>query len=226
VELHVANARFSENRAQRALVAAGRLHGDKRRAGSRNPSRQSFRDVGDPFDMPRPGPANVDPTLRNIHPDKNFAAIALHRAPGQSEISSIGRRAGLHTGVKAQTTVRASDRDAGGSETATVFQDQPTVGAPAGVPIPTRMGATPCNPLGTAVRGHGAASDATGARLSSPTRSELPPMNADPPSGPATKAQAHAGEPDTESKDSRQQRNSLSSSRTFHDDGRAGAASS
>jgi hypothetical protein len=49
-------------------------------------------------------------------------------------------------------------------------------------------------PPGTAVRGPGAASDAAGARstrlcdeLSWPTRSELTPMNADPPGGPATK---------------------------------------
>ena len=38
-------------------------------------------------------------------------------------------------GVKAHTTVRVSDRDAVGSEMATVFQDQSTIGAPAGVPI-------------------------------------------------------------------------------------------
>jgi hypothetical protein len=51
-------------------------------------------------------------------------------------------------------------------------------------------------------------------------------MNADPPGGAATKLRRTLEKPDTGSKDSRQQRNSLSSSRTFHDDGRAGAASS
>jgi hypothetical protein len=58
--------------------------------------------------------------------------------PGK--LKKLGRRAGLHTGVKAQTTVRASDRDAGGSEMATVFQDHSTIGEPAGVPILTRTG--------------------------------------------------------------------------------------
>ena len=36
---------------------------------------------------------------------------------------------------RAQTTVRVSDRDAGGSEMATVSSDQSTIGEPAGVPI-------------------------------------------------------------------------------------------
>jgi hypothetical protein len=43
----------------------------------------------------------------------------------------------LHAGVTAQTTVRVSDRDAGGSEMATVSSDQSTIGEPAGVPILT-----------------------------------------------------------------------------------------
>src|ERR1700722_16490105 len=38
---------------------------------------------------------------------------------------------------RAQTTVRVSDRDAGGSEMATVSSDQSTTGEPAGVPILT-----------------------------------------------------------------------------------------
>jgi hypothetical protein len=63
----------------------------------------------------------------------------LHCAPGQIE-PDLGRRARLHTGVKAQTTVRASDRDAGGSEMATVFQDPSTIGEPAGVPSLFRTG--------------------------------------------------------------------------------------
>jgi hypothetical protein len=57
----------------------------------------------------------------------------LHRIPMQTEIE-LGRHAGLHTGVKAPTTVRVSDRDADGSEMATVSRDQSTIGVPAGVP--------------------------------------------------------------------------------------------
>ena len=135
MQLHIANARFRERRTERALVPPGRLHADKRRPRPRDPRRKGLRGVGDPFDLPRAREANVDPSLRDIHSDKIFAAMALHRAPGRSENKKPWSHAGLHTGVKAQTTVRVSDRDAGGSEMATVFQDQPTIGAPAGVPI-------------------------------------------------------------------------------------------
>jgi hypothetical protein len=98
---------------------------------------------------------------------------------------------------------------------------------------PSERGILQRHPPGTTVRGHDAASDAAGERS---TRLLRRTLVADP-VGIASderrssrrsgaEAQAHAGEPDTESKDSRQQRSSLSSSRTFHDDGRAGAASS
>jgi hypothetical protein len=135
VQLDIANARFRERRTERAFVTSGRLHADKRRPRPRDPRRKGLRGVGDPSDMPRPREANVDPGLRNIHPDKNFAAIALHRAPGRSENKSLGRTPDCIRASKAQTTVRVSDRDAGGSEMATVFEDQSTIGAPAGVPI-------------------------------------------------------------------------------------------
>jgi hypothetical protein len=140
VELHIANARFSERRTQPALVTPGRLHGDARRPGLRDPGRQGLRGVGDPFDLPRPAPANVDPSFRNIHPDKNFAAIALHRAPGQSERRPLVGTPDCIRASRAQTAVRVSDRDAGGSEMATVVQDQSTIGAPAGVPSSTKDG--------------------------------------------------------------------------------------
>lgn len=82
MQLHIANARFGERRTERVLVTPGRLHADKPRPRPRDPRRKGLRGVGDVFDLPRPGEANVDPGLRNIHSDKIFAAIALHRAPG------------------------------------------------------------------------------------------------------------------------------------------------
>jgi hypothetical protein len=147
VDLHVTDARLGESPTQSPCVTAGRLHGEKRRAGSRDPGRQRLRRIGDALELfPT---ANIDPSFRNIDADKTFAAIALHCAPRQIE-PDLGRRAGLHTGVKAQTTVRASDRDAGGSEMATVFQDQSTIGEPAGVPSLPGQASPQCNPRGLA----------------------------------------------------------------------------
>ena len=140
MQLDIANARFRERRTERAFVTSGRLHADKRRPRPRDPRRKGLRGVGDASDMPRPREANVDPGLRNIHPDKNFAAIALHRAPGQSENKSLGRTPDCIRASKAQTTVRVSDRDAGGSEMATVFEDQSRSERPPASPSSTKDG--------------------------------------------------------------------------------------
>ena len=150
MELHITDARLSESPTQRPFITAGRLHGDQRRPAARDPGRQRLRRVGDPLDAGCSRRANVDPSFRNIDADKTFAAIALHCAPGQIE-PDLGRRARLHTGVKAQTTVRASDRDAGGSEMATVFQDPSTIGEPAGVPSLSGQASPQCNPRGSPV---------------------------------------------------------------------------
>jgi hypothetical protein len=92
VELHVTDACLSESPTQRPFVTAGRLHGDQRRPGSRDPGRQRLRRVGDTLEAGCSRPANIDPSFRNIDADKTFAAIALHCAPRQTQKTWSARR--------------------------------------------------------------------------------------------------------------------------------------
>jgi hypothetical protein len=137
VELHIANARFSERRTQPALVTPGRLHGDARRPGLRDPGRQGLRGVGDPFDLPRQTSIQAFETSTPTRTSPPLPCIA---PPGQSERRPLVGTPDCIRASRAQTAVRVSDRDAGGSGMATVVQDQSTIGAPAGVPSSTKDG--------------------------------------------------------------------------------------
>ena len=90
MELHIANARFSERRTQPALVTPGRLHGDARRPGLRDPGRQGLRGVGDPFDLPRQTSIQAFETSTPTRTSPPLPCIA---PPGQSERRPlVGRR--------------------------------------------------------------------------------------------------------------------------------------
>ena len=149
MQLHIANARFRERRTERALVPPGRLHADKRRPRPRDPRRKGLRGVGDPFDLPRAREANVDPSLRDIHSDKIFAAMALHRAPGRSENKKPWSHPGLHTGVNARLPLACRTATPAGPEIATVFKTNPRSERPPASPSSTKDGTRTMQPTRT-----------------------------------------------------------------------------
>jgi hypothetical protein len=147
VELHIANARFSERRTQPALVTPGRLHGDARRPGLRDPGRQGLRGVGDPFDLPRQTSIQAFETSTPTRTSPPLPCIA---PPGQSERRPLVGRRIAYGRQEPRLPFACQTATPAGPGWPRSFRTNPrSERPPASHPRP-RMGNSQCNPRGAA----------------------------------------------------------------------------
>ncbi len=126
-----ADATLAQSLDQDALMAAGRLKGRQPRANPIEPGRHGLGIIGDPLDPGAAGNTNVQPPLGDIDPDNRLVSHAL--VPQNCKTPwLVGTPDCMR--ARAQSTVRVSDRDAGGSEMATVVKTYPRTECPLASP--------------------------------------------------------------------------------------------